>query len=741
MVTSKLKKRGLIAIALLLIVGFGADICKLFVLSVVRGEELKAEAEAIQLSDTEDPADRGIVYDCNMNVIAESASAWLVYVNPSRIEDDAQRSLIANGLSEILSIDAEKIKNKISNPDYGYAKIAGKVEYPEKKAVSDFIYDNDLYGIVAIDPDTKRYYPLSTFASSVIGFTGDDDTGRAGIELQYNESLTGVAGRIIRAQTADAGTMQSNYETVYDSKRGVSHILTIDKNIQYFLEKGLQQALTDNKAASVYGIVMEVETGAILAMATMPSYDLNSPTVITNEKTLKELDKIKDDDEYAKAYNNIIYTMWRNRAISDTYEPGSVFKIFTAAAAIEENVVDDNFTYSCTGSIRVADNTIGCHNLAGHGTQTITDGLVNSCNPFFITVGQKLGSERFSKYFEAFGFTERTGIDLPGEATSVANVTYYTEDNMGIAELSSCAFGQTFQVSAIQMITGVCCVANGGKLMQPYLLKSMVDENGNTVYEATPEVRRQVVSEATSKKVVSMMEKVVAEGTGKNAYVPGYRIAGKTGTSEKIGEKKEGERLEYIASFCGCAPANDPKIAVLVVIDEPQSEYRGGGTIAAPVAGSIIEQTLKYMNVEPSYTDEELAKLNAETPAVTQMTVSAATAALEVKGFTARVIGDGTTVISQYPVSGQNISHGGVVILYTESDVSSGEGTVPDLTGLTISECNDKAVNAGFNIKISGASLDSEVESYRQSVEAGSKCELGTTITVYFKTTTGVQDD
>lgn len=741
MVTSKLKKRGLIAIAVLLIVGFGADIFKLFMLSVVRGEELKAEAEAIQLSDTEDPADRGIVYDCNMNVIAESASAWLVYVDPSRIEDDAQRSLIANGLSEILSIDAEKIKSKISNPDYGYAKIAGKVEYPEKKAVSDFIYNNDLYGIVAIDPDTKRYYPLSTFASSVIGFTGDDDTGRAGIELQYNESLTGIAGRIIRAQTADAGTMQSNYETIYDSKRGVSHILTIDKNIQYFLEKGLQQALTDNKAASVYGIVMEVETGAILAMATMPSYDLNSPTVITDEETLKELDKIKDDDEYAKAYNNIIYTMWRNRAISDTYEPGSVFKIFTAAAAIEENVVDDNFTYSCTGSIRVADNTIGCHNLAGHGTQTITDGLVNSCNPFFITVGQKLGTERFSKYFEAFGFTERTGIDLPGEATSVANVTYYTEDNMGIAELSSCAFGQTFQVSAIQMITGVCCVANGGKLMQPYLLKSMVDENGNTVYEATPEVRRQVISEATSKKVVSMMEKVVAEGTGKNAYVPGYRIAGKTGTSEKIGEKKEGERLEYIASFCGCAPANDPKIAVLVVIDEPQSEYRGGGTIAAPVAGSIIEQTLKYMNVEPSYTDEELAKLNAETPAVTQMTVSAATAALEAKGFTARVMGDGTTVVSQYPVSGQNISHGGVVILYTESDVSSGEGTVPDLTGLTISECNDRAVNAGFNIKISGASLDSEVKSYRQSVEAGSKCELGTTITVYFKTTTGVQDD
>lgn len=741
MVTSKFKRRALSAIAILLLVGFGADIGKLFYLQLIKGEELKMKAESQQLSDTADPADRGIIYDCNMNVIAESASAWLVYVDPSRIEDDAQRSVIATGLAEILSLDSEKIKSKISNPEYGYVKIAGKVEYTEKTAVSEFINENDLYGIVAIDPDTKRYYPYSNFASSVIGFTGDEDKGRAGIELQYDESLTGVDGRIITAKTAQNIAMKSNYETIYDAKRGVSHVLTIDKNIQYYLEKGLSQALEDNKASSVYGIVMEVETGAILAMATMPDYDLNTPTVITDEETLKELDKITDDEEYAKAYNEKIYTMWRNRAISDTYEPGSVFKIFTAAAAIEENVVDDNFTYTCTGSIRVADNTIGCHNLAGHGTQTITDGLVNSCNPFFITVGQKLGTERFSKYFEAFGFTEKTGIDLPGEASSVANVTYYTEDNMGIAELSSCAFGQTFQVSAIQMITGVCCVANGGKLMQPYLLKSMIDENGNTVYEATPEVRRQVISESTSKKVISMMEQVVAGGTGKNAYVPGYRIAGKTGTSEKLGSQKEGERLEYIASFCGCAPANDPKIAVLVVIDEPQSEYRGGGTIAAPVAGSIIEQTLKYMNVEPSYTDEELAKLNAEAPSVTKMTVSAAKAALESKGFTARIIGDGETVVSQYPVGGQTISHGGVVILYTDTTTEDNLGTVPDLTGLSISECNDKAVNAGFNIKISGASLDSEVKSYRQSVESGTKCELGTTITVYFKTTTGVQDD
>lgn len=736
MVTGKLKKRGLIAIVILLLAGFGADIAKLFYLQVIKGEEYKAKAEAQQLNDTQIAADRGIIYDSNMNVIAESASAWLVYVNPSKIEKKSQRKIIADGLAEILDLDSNNILKKISNKKYSYVKIAGKVEYNEKTAVSEFIDKNNLFGTVAIDPDTKRYYPFSNFASTIIGFTGADDTGRAGIELEYNDSLTGVAGRIVTAKNARSGAMSSNYETIYDARQGVSHVLTIDKNIQHYLEKGLKQAVEDNNAASAYGIVMDVETGAVKAMATMPDYDLNNPTEITDKEVLKELDKIKDKEKYQEAYNAKIYSMWRNKAISDTYEPGSVFKIFTAAAGLEEGVVSPNYTFTCTGAIKVADNVIHCHNLGGHGTQTLAQGLMNSCNPFYITVGQRLGVQKFYKYFDAFGFTEKTGIDLPGEATPVADVTYHTEEKMGIAELSSSAFGQTFQVSAIQMITAVCAVANDGKLMQPYVLQSMIDENGNTVYEAEPTVKRQVVSENTSKTVISMMEQVVANGTGRNAYISGYRVAGKTGTSEKL--TVDGE---YIASFVGCAPANDPKIAVLIVIDEPQSAVHGGGAIAAPVAGSVIEQTLKYMNVEPSYTDEELAKLNAETPNVSGKTVSAAKVALQNDGFTARVIGNGEKVVSQYPVSGQTISHGGVVILYTDGASENTEATVPDLKGLSISAANDRAVNAGFNIKISGASLDSEVVSYKQSIEPNTKTELGTTITVYFKTTSGVQDD
>ena len=733
--TSKLKVRALIAVALLLVFGFGTDIIRLFYLQVVKGEELKTKAESQQLSDTEISADRGIIYDCNYNVLAESASAWLVYVNPSKIKDDTQRKLISTTLAKTLKLDEKRVYEKISNSDYSYVKIQGKIEYTEKTLISSFIKDNDLYDIVNIDPDTKRYYPYSNFASTIIGFTGAEDSGRAGLELMYNDSLSGVAGRVITAKDAWNSAMSSNYETTYDPKQGTSLVLTLDKTIQHYLEKGLSQAVIDNDATSAYGIVMEVETGAVLAMATLPDYDLNLPTVITDKEVLKELSKIKDEEEYDLAYNQKIYSMWRNKAVSDTYEPGSVFKVFVAAAALEEGLVTPDYCFSCSGSIRVADNVLHCHKTSGHGNQTLAEGLMNSCNPFFVTIGQKLGSERFYKYFEAFGFTQETDVDLPGEATPVKDVTYHSLENMGISQVSSSSFGQTFQVSAMQMITGVSAIANGGNLMQPYVVKSMLDEDGNTVFEAEPTVKRSVVSQSTSEAVLAMMEKVVSEGTGKNAYVPGYRVAGKTGTSEKL--TVDGE---YIASFVGCAPADDPKIAVLIVIDEPQGYVHGGGAIAAPVAGRVIEETLKYMNIDPVYSAKELSQLNGVTPDVNSMSVEKAKATLKNKGFTARIIGNGESVVSQYPLKGQNIPLDGVVILYTEKEISNTTATVPDLTGLSISSANEKAVNAGFNIKISGASLDSEVVSYRQSIDAGTQTELGATITVYFKTNKGVED-
>ena len=736
-VNMNLKKRCIQAMAFILVLGFGLDIIRLFYFQVIKAEEYRIEAEAQQLSDTVISADRGVIYDASMNVLAESAAAWLVYIDPSKIKDDAQESLVATGLSEIFGdITPEAIQKKISNRGYRYVKIKDKIAYNVKSQVSAFIKDNELHEVIGIDPDTKRYYPFGNFASTIIGMTNSDNNGRAGLELKYNDTLTGVPGRIITARDAQSGVMQSNYETKYDAEQGTSLVLTIDKSIQYYLEKGLSQAVKDNNAESAYGIVMDVNTGAILAMATMPDYNLNEPSVITDPGVLAELDKITDEDEYDVAYNNAVFLSWRNKAISDTYEPGSVFKLFTAAAGIEEGVVNLNSTYNCVGAIQVADNRIRCHKHEGHGTQDLSTGLMNSCNPFFITIGQQLGTSKFYKYFEAFGFTNKTNIDLPAEADPVADITYHSKENMGISQLSSSAFGQTFQVSAIQMITGVSAIANGGKLMEPYVVAKKLDQSGNTVYETTPRVKRQVISESTSETVLSMMEKVVSSGTGRNAYIPGYRVAGKTGTSEKL--TVDGE---YIASFVGCAPADDPQIAVLIIIDEPQGAVHGGGAIAAPVAGAVIEQTLEYMNVEPVYTDEELAKLNASAPNVVNMTVSSAKSTLKNQNFSARVVGNGDKVIAQYPIADQSIPMNGVVILYTESGNTETASSVPNLLGMSISEANRVAVNSGYNIRVSGASLDSEVVSYRQSIEEGTQASLGSTITVYFKTTSGVQDD
>lgn len=739
------KKRIIGAIAFLLVLAI-ADCGKLAYIQIIKSDEYRLAAEGQQLGDSQTPVARGIIYDANMEILAESADAWLVFVNPSKVKNVTTPKKLAKSLAKIInrkSLTAEVIYNKIKDDSINYVEIAGELDYETKVKLDTFIdgeFTNgkpDYYDIVVINSDTKRYYPYSNFASSIIGAIKSDDTGRSGLELQYDDVLTGIPGRKITARDAMGNPIESSYNEVFPGQDGTNLVLTVDKTIQHYLEKGLSEAVTVNKAASAYGIVMDVDTGAILAMATMPDYDLNNSAVITDKRLLKKLAKEKDPEKYSLAYNAAVYNMWRNKAISDTYEPGSVFKIFVAAAGLEEGVVDMDFTNTCTGAIQVADNRINCHDHSGHGTVDMTRALMKSCNPYFITVGQKLGVNRFLKYFEAFGFSSKTGVDLPGEATPVEGITYHSYDTMGLPQLSSESFGQSFQVSAIQMITAVSCIANGGKLMEPYVVAKQVDSKGNTVYEKEVEVKRQVISESTSEKVISMMEKVVGDdgGTGKNARVDGYRVAGKTGTSEKL--TVDGE---YIASFVGCAPADDPEIAVLIVIDEPQVYNHGGGAIAAPVAGAVIEQTLRYMNVEPIYTAEQLEKLDQTTPEVKGLSVSEAKAALESKKFSARVVGEGKTVVSQYPAQGQSIPAEGVVILYTEKGGKS-TASVPELTGLSASEANRRAINSGFNIRITGPAEYDGVVSYSQSVPKGTKAELGTTITVNFKTTSGVQDD
>ncbi|MEG0546453.1 MAG: penicillin-binding transpeptidase domain-containing protein [Oscillospiraceae bacterium] len=704
--------------------------------ALYKGEENRLKAEKNQLSDTVISAERGTIYDSNMKVLAKSASAWLLYVNPSKIKDDAQKELIISKICEILELDEAIVRAKVEKKETGYQKIAGEVSTDKKEIIAKFISENSLGACMGLDPDTKRYYPYSSFASTIIGFTGADDVGRAGLELKYNDELTGVSGRIITAKNAQAGSMPNEYETTYNAIEGSNLVLTIDEVVQYYLEQSLDRALVDTKAQYAYGIVMDVKTGAILAMTSKPDFDLNTPNKISNPLVSERLAAIMDVDERKKAESEATYGQWRNRVISDTYEPGSVFKTVVASAAIEEGVADLNTSYTCTGAIQVADHLQHCWNRNGHGTQDFTHGLMNSCNPFFITIGQKLGKEKFSKYFEAFGFTEPTGIDLPAEAKPVKDVTYHSLEKMTLSDLSSSSFGQSFQVSPIQMITAISAIANGGKLMKPYVVGSLLDREGNVLIKTEPVVRRQVISEKTSKTVASMMESVVGEkiGSGRNAYVAGYHVAGKTGTSEKLG--KPGV---WIASFAGFAPADNPQIAVLIAVDEPIGAH-SGGEISAPIGGDVLEKTLSYLNVEPRYNEKELEEMTMVAPNLVGLSVPGAKTTAG--KFMVKVVGDGDKVVSQTPAVGQAIRKGGVIVVYTSETESTKKqnAPAPNFVGMTMSEANRAAISAGFNIKFSGSTNSADVKVYRQSAEAGSNTEIGTVITVYTKTSENVQD-
>ena len=735
--TKKMESRSLKAF-LIFCVALAIIIGNLFWIQIIKGEEYRLKAERNQLSDTVIAANRGTIYDSNMKVIAQSASAWLVYINPSKITTDEQKQLLVDGFVDIFELDKETVEKKVNRQKSGYEKIIGQIDNTKKAELQEYLKahkDQKLGTIVGIDPDTKRYYPLGTFASTIIGFTGSEDIGRSGLELKYNSELTGEAGRRITAKNALSGDMPNDYETTYDAQQGYSLVLTIDEVIQYYLEQQLAQAVTETQAKYAYGIVMDVKTGAILGMSTMPDYDLNAPYKIHSDVVIKEIEEMEDDNAKAQAETNALYSQWRNRTVTDSYEPGSTFKLFVAAAALEEGIMTTDTTYNCTSRIKVANYYQNCFNQKAHGTQTVAEALPNSCNTFFITMGQKMGAVTFSKYFEAFGFTEATGIDLPSEAKPVAGKTYYEAANMGIAELSSASFGQTFQISPIQMITAVSAFGNGGKLMRPYVVSKILDEDGNIISETEPYVKRQVVSEKTADIMTELMEQVVVWGTAKNAYVAGYHVAGKTGTSEKIGANAADQT---VASFVGFAPANNPEIAVFIALDEPQY-YSTGGSGAAPVAGRIFENILAYLNVDPEYSDEEISKMTVSAPNL----IGESTENVKSKApdFTVKIIGEGTSVVSQTPASGQTMPKGGVIVVYTDETTEKQKAVVPELTGLSLTEANRVAANAGFNIKIAGTTQGSgQILSYKQSVAKDTTAETGTIITVYFRSSEIISD-
>ncbi|MBQ8026620.1 MAG: PASTA domain-containing protein, partial [Clostridia bacterium] len=671
-----------------------------------------------------------------------------VYIDPANItvskkgktedqiesELNAKRELIANGLAGILDVDAENILAR-TKKNTRYEKIRGEIELSLRDKVITFIAENNLYSCVGVQADVTRYYPYGSLASTLIGFTGDQDVGREGLESKYNDILTGIPGRIISAKSASSGSVPIEYTSINEAQQGTSLVLTIDRTIQSKLETELEKAYESAQAKAAYGIVMDVKTGAILAMSNMPNYDLNDPFTIFSTTENDRIATIEDEEERKTAVSTAVKEQRKNSVITESYEPGSVFKLVTLAAALEEGVVSESSSFNCVGGIQVPGHYIRCHKRDGHGAQTLQMGLMNSCNPFFISTGQKLGTETFYNYFEAFGFTEKTGIDLAGESEPKAGAAYHTRENFGISQLSSYSFGQTFEVTPLQMITAVAAIANGGKLMTPYVVAKQLDESGNVIAETQPTMKRQVVSETTSERVLTMMEAVVSAGTGKNAYVAGYHVAGETGTSQKL---HDGEG-KYVSSFACVAPGDDPEIAILIAIDEPVGQINGG-QIAAPVAASLVEEVMSYLGVDPEYNENEQNLIDIAAPSLVGRTVKDASDIAKSQDLSVRVIGSGDNVIRQIPGYGQTMPQKGVVILYTD-DREEETVTVPDFTGMSLSVARRSANNLGINIKISGNAFSgADILAYNQDIPKDTEVKYGEVVTVYFKSYSGLSD-
>lgn len=726
----------ILIMAVVIIFLMTTTVARVFYLTIVRGEELSEKAETQQLKDTEITAMRGTIYDSNGNVLAQSASVWNVFIDPLNIKDK-QRDLIVDEFANLFGYDADEKKEFYDRTTHQnhYELVEKKVENNIKEKLSKFVSKNELGGCIGTEQTTKRYYPYGTLASSVIGFTGADDQGLSGIEAYYDEQLTGTNGRIITAKDAKSNNIANDYETSIAATDGDSIVLTINQTIQYYLEKGLRETMNEYQAKGAYGVVMNCNTGAVLAMSSLPDYDCNEPYKLTYSKDKKAIKKLSDKTAKQEAESAAVQNQWRNFTVSDTYVPGSVFKTFVASAALEENVVNLNTTYNCTGSIQVDKYKMKCHYHPGHGTQTLTQGLENSCNPFFITIGQKLGVHNYFKYFDAFGFTQKTNIDLPGEASP----QYYKEDQYGIVELSSASFGQTNSLTPIQVCTGLCAIANGGKLLQPYLVSSIADANGKTVKKTQTKEIRQVISADTSEKVRKMMKSVVDNGTGKNGYVAGYSVGGKTGTSTKLGESKNGEGDKYIVSFGAIAPSDDPEIAMLIIVDEPNQDL-GGGALCAPIAAQVTQEAMNVLGIEPKYNDSEMKDLSKPTPNVVGKSLDEAKKTLEENNLNFVVVGDDSTVTRQCPSGADTIPNGGTVYLYTD-DSEKQTVIVPNFNGLTVNEAKDLASSSNLNIQIAGNSMSSgTVVAYRQSEETQAKVEKGTVVTVTFKNTQSVLD-
>lgn len=722
---SEMIKRLLFLMATLGVVCFGVVVIRLFVMQVIDYEFYRTKAINQQTRDKVITPKRGTIYDRNMKELAVSATTAQVTLDPSLISSDDMAVLVSKTLSEILDIDYDKIYKKATKKS-SYEIIKRGVEKETVDQIRLAIKEKKLKGI-DMPEDNTRYYPYGNFASHIIGFVGSDNQGLAGIEAMYEKSLSGTAGRIIKAQNAQNTDMPFKYEKYIPPQNGDGLVLTVDEVLQHFLEKHLETARQENGAKmGVGGVIMDVKTGEILAMATKPDFDLNEPFEITDTEYIEGVKGLTDAERKTKNVEKL-NQIWRNKPVQDSYEPGSTFKLFTTSVALEEQAANLSNTFTCTGAHKVGDRVIKCWKTTGHGTQTFKQALQNSCNPAMMIMGERIGGANFIKYFKAFGLTEKTGIDLPGETGSI----FHKSEDFKPVDLAVSSFGQSFQVTPIQMLTMVSAIVNDGKLMWPHIVREIVDENGVVKEVISPEMKRQVISEKTSEVIRETMEEVVSIGTGKKAYVAGFRVGGKTATSEKLprGQKK------YIASFIGVAPMDDPKIAVLVMIDEPSGYLYQGGQIAAPVVRRIMEDALPYIGVAPKYSEGELDNIDIVVPNIIGKTKAEAEDILKGKKILYKSFGDSEKITEQIPPAGAKVPATAEVVMYLGAKAPNKITKVPDLSGKSINEVKTILKDRGLYLKVKGINLDAataQTTANKQYPLSGKEVDRGSVVTVEF---------
>lgn len=756
-------RKGIFAMMICLgILSFCAVAGMLVKLMLIDHNKYEEKAIRNQTRTTSVTASRGTVYDRNMNVLAASSSVENIFLDPLELEQNkVDVDALSNALARILDLDASWIKEQAADVKYRYKMLKRRQTQEICDQVREYISANKIIG-VHLEPDSMRYYPYGTLAAQLLGFTNTENVGSEGLESYYNSYLEGTAGAVITTKGNNETEMLYSYEKYYQASDGDSVVLTIDTTVQYYLEKQLQDAVDRYDVKNgAFGIVFDVNSGDIVAMSTLGSYDPNQYLEIYDTEKNDELTQLYE--EAAKlpegsaertaafeAYNNAVAAarlkQWRNRCVSDGYEPGSTFKIITLASALDSGAVTLNDHFYCGGSEKFEgrSQTLSCWRLAGHGAETTAEALQNSCNIAFAHIGLQMGGDTMYDYCRAFGLMEKTGIDLPGESSGLFHSRERLADNAnyGTSYLISTSFGQTVKPTPIQLVRAIAAVVNGGYLLEPHVVSEVVDSDGNVVQKNSRTVVRQVISEETSKTMCQLIESVVTEGTAKNAQVVGYRIGGKTGTAEKTDQRDENGNLtrDKIVSFVGIAPMDDPKYVVLVALDTPSSSsgyYISGGQMGAPTVAAIFEDILPYLGVEGEYSAEDMSRVAVRMPNVVGLTEAEANKRLEENYLNYRIIGDGDKIVSQIPAHGRELPGNSTVLLYTDDSMPTDQVTVPDLSGLTVAQANQALADCGLYMQAKGVdSSASYVIAAQQDIDPGVQVARGTMIVVTFIDTT-----